>query len=291
MFEKNEAKDTNFCKKRSLNLHGKLITIDEPWVMGILNVTPDSFYKNSRFEAASGAVEHCRKMLDEGARIIDIGASSTRPGAKMLSAREETDRLLPVLKEIRQEFPKAILSVDTYLSEVARAAADAGADMINDISGGTLDKDMPKTMGELHLPYILMHIQGNPQTMQQDPHYNNVFKEVCYFFSVQMEKFLEAGVADIILDPGFGFGKSLEHNYLLLEHFSFFKLFNRPLLAGMSRKAMVNKVLGTKPEDALNGTTILNTIALQKGADILRVHDVRQAVEAVKILTFTQNFA
>ncbi len=289
MLKKTGAKDTIFSKKRSLNLRGRLLIIDEPWVMGILNLTPDSFFDGGKFSSTQLAVQQCQSMLEDGAKIIDIGASSTRPGAGRLSPKEEIARLKKTLSTIRKEFPEALLSVDTFQAEVARAAADMGTDIINDISGGTMDDEMPKTMGEIKLPYILMHIQGNPQSMQQNPQYKNVFMEVSKFLSQQMRKFTEQGVADIILDPGFGFGKTVEHNYSLLNHLADFQLFERPLLVGFSRKSMINKVLGTKPEDALNGTTILNTMALQKGADILRVHDVKQAVEAVKIVTFAQN--
>ncbi len=289
MLKKTGAKDTIFSKKRSLNLRGRLVIIDEPWVMGILNLTPDSFFDGGKFSSTQLAVQQCQSMLEDGAKIIDIGASSTRPGAERLSPNEEIARLKETLSTIRKEFPEALLSVDTFQAEVARAAADMGADIINDISGGTMDDEMPKAMSEIKLPYILMHIQGNPQSMQQNPQYKNVFMEVSKFLSQQMRKFTEQGVADIILDPGFGFGKTVEHNYSLLNHLADFQLFERPLLVGFSRKSMINKVLGTKPEDALNGTSILNTMALQKGADILRVHDVKQAVEAVKIVTFAQN--
>ncbi len=291
MFEKTGAKDTIFSKKRSLNLRGKLVTIDEPWVMGILNLTPDSFYDGGDFNNVQKALRHCEEMLQDGAKIIDIGASSTRPGAERLSPDEEIARLKEPLNAIRKEFPDAILSVDTFQAEVAKAATDMGADIINDISGGTLDDTMAKVMGELKLPYILMHIQGNPQNMQQNPQYENVFMEVSRFLSQQIRKFSEQGVADIIIDPGFGFGKTVEHNYELLNHLGDFQFLERPVLVGFSRKSMINKVLNTKPENALNGTTVLNTIALQNGADILRVHDVKQAVEAVKIVTFAQNRA
>ncbi len=289
MFEKTGAKDTIFSKKRSLNLRGRLVTIDEPWVMGILNLTPDSFFDGGKLTNTQQAVQQCQTMLAEGARIIDIGASSTRPGAERLSPEKEIARLKEPLTAIRREFPEAILSVDTFQAEVARAAADMGADIINDISGGTMDDDMLKAMGEIKLPYILMHIQGNPQTMQQNPQYKNVFMEVSKFLSQQIRKFTQNGVTDIIIDPGFGFGKTVEHNYELLNHLSDFQFLQRPILVGFSRKSMINKVLNTKPEDALNGTTVLNTLALQNGADILRVHDVKQAVEAVKIVTFAQN--
>lgn len=289
MFEKTGVKDTIFTKKRSLNLNGKLISIKQPWIMGILNLTPDSFFDGGKFEGETSAIKQSKLMLDEGANIIDLGASSSRPGAERISPSDEIERLKNPLKAVRKEFPEAILSVDTYHSEVAKAAADLGANMINDISGGMLDTKMPKTMGELKLPYILMHMKGSPDKMQHNPEYTDVYKEVASFFSKQIQKLLEHNVADIILDPGFGFGKELHHNYELLQNLELFELFERPLMVGFSRKSMINKVLGTQPNEALNGTTVLNTLALTKGADILRVHDVKEAVEAVKLVTFVQN--
>lgn len=284
-----EAKGKIFYRKHSLNCGGRLLRIERPLIMAILNITPDSFYDGGRYMHEDTSRDRIQHMISEGADIIDIGASSTRPGAQAVSVAEEIQRLRPVLQLMQKEFPDAIVSVDTYQSEVARAAADMGAHIINDISGGTMDKEMFATMGELKIPYVLMHIQGTPATMQSNPQYKDVFKEVCYFFSLQIQRLLEKGVNDIILDPGFGFGKTVIHNYELLEKFDGFKIFDRPLLAGMSRKRMINEVLGTKAEDALNGTTVVNTMALQKGADILRVHDVKEAREAAKIVTFTQN--
>lgn len=279
-------KDTIFCKKRLLNVRGKLVNIDHPLVMGILNVTPDSFFDGGQYQQMEAALKRTNEMLAEGADIIDIGATSTRPGAKISDPKDEINTLLPVLKSIREKFPDSIISVDTYHSEVARAVAGAGADMINDISGGTFDNEMPRTMGALQLPYILMHTTDIPERMQENPQYEDVIKEVIYFLSVQMAKFLEQNVNDIILDPGFGFGKNLEHNYKLLNHLDLFKIFERPLLIGVSRKSLVTRLLNVKPADALNGTIALNTMALQNGADILRVHDVKAAVEAVKITHF-----
>lgn len=284
------AKDTNYRVNHLLNFRGRLHEIKRPMVMGILNLTPDSFYDGGKYQDENAAVSQCRKMLNEGADIIDIGAASTRPGASLVKAADELKRLQG-FKTLRKEFPEAVFSIDTYNSETARSMADEGADIINDISGGTIDPQMPKTMAELKLPYILMHIKGTPANMQQDPQYENVYKEVAYFFSLQLRKFLEAGVNDLILDPGFGFAKNLDHNYELLNKLPQLKSFGFPILAGFSRKSMVNKVLGTKAAEALNGTTVLNTIALQNGADILRVHDVKEAREVVKIVTFTQNLA
>ncbi len=288
MLDLNRAKDTNFSKKRSLNIHGSLLSIDKPWVMGILNITPDSFFDGGQHDKPSEALLRCKQMLDEGADIIDIGASSSRPGATLLSAKDEIARLSPILKNIKTEFPEALLSVDTFYSEVAKAAVDLGAHIINDISGGKMDPAMAKTMAQLDVPYVMMHMLGTPQNMQNNPEYQNVTMAVSRFLSQQIKKFMDAGVSDLILDPGFGFGKTVEHNYQLLNHLEILSAFEKPILVGFSRKSMINKVLGTKPENALNGTTILNTMALQKGADILRVHDVKQAKEAVKIVTFAQ---
>lgn len=291
MLIKNEAKDTIFCKKHLLNLGGKPYSIDSPMIMGILNITPDSFHDGGMYNTPENAVNRVREMLSEGASIIDIGPSSTRPGAPALSAKEEISRIKLVLPTLKKEFPDTIFSLDTYQAEVARAGADLGIHIINDVSGGTMDADMPKTVADIKLPYVLMHIQGTPQTMQENPQYKNVFEEVSYFFSKQMNTFLDAGVADIILDPGFGFGKNLEHNYELLAKLDLLKVFQRPVLVGVSRKSMINKLLDISAKDALNGTTVVNTIVLQKGADILRVHDVKAAAEALKIVTFTQNFS
>lgn len=289
--EKIEAKDTNFYTKKSINVAGKLLTFDSPKVMGILNITPDSFYDGGKYVVEKTIVEQTQRMLEEGADIIDVGASSTKPGAALLEPKEELKRLSSALKIITTNFPEAILSIDTFQSEVAKAGIDLGGHIVNDVSGGTMDKNMPKTIGALKVPYILMHMQGTPQTMQHSPVYKDVFKDVSYYFSKQMNLFFEQGVNDIILDPGFGFGKTVEHNYQLLNQLADFKIFERPMLVGFSRKSMINKVLGTTPRDALNGTTVLNTMALERGANLLRVHDVKEAVEAVKIFNLTQNLA
>lgn len=282
-FLKKEAKDTFFCEKRTLNCNGRLLLLDEPLVMGILNATPDSFYEKSRFSSEKQLLLQVEKMLSEGADIIDAGGYSTRPGAKNISEKEELQRLIPAIKIILKKFPRIIISADTFRSEVAKAAVENGASIINDISGGTSDKKMFETVAKLGVPYILMHIQGTPQTMQNNPQYKNVTKEILFFFAEKTKQLKELGVKDIILDPGFGFGKTLEHNYEILKNLNDFKIFELPILAGFSRKSMINKVLHTKPENALNGTTVLNTMALMKGAKILRVHDVKEAKEAVKI--------
>jgi dihydropteroate synthase len=276
------AKDTVFTKKKTLNCRGKLLDLSTPVVMGILNLTPDSFYDGGELDTIDAAITKCAKMLNDGAAIIDIGAYSSRPGAEDISEEEELKRLLPYLKELVIRFPDAVFSVDTFRANVAKRAIENGAAIINDISGG--NDEMFQTVRELGVPYILMHIKGTPQTMQQNLQEGKILKEVMYYFSEKLKKLHRLGVNDIILDPGFGFGKTLEQNYELLREFEQFRIFNKPVLAGVSRKSMINKVLGTKPETALNGTIVLNTLLLEKGAAILRVHDVKEAVEAVKLL-------
>lgn len=291
MSEITEAKGNIFHKKKTINLRGTLREIERPWVMGIINATPDSFFDGGRYNTEKNALERAAQMLDQGADILDIGASSTRPGAALVAPDEEIERLKQVFPPLRKEFPEAIISIDTYSSEVARAMVIMGADIINDISGGTFDKAMAKTIGELKVPYILMHTQGTPDQMQKNPHYKHVTKEVIHYFTRQMDLFLEAGANDIILDPGFGFGKSLEHNYQLLAQMDLLKMLERPILVGVSRKSMINKITGKGPQHGLNGTTAVHMLALERGADILRVHDVAEALEAVKIYTFTQKYS
>lgn len=290
MSVKNGAKDTIFDRNLLLRMRGELHEISEPWVMGILNLTSDSFFDGGHYNNMDAALTQTEKMITDGARIIDVGASSSRPGALGLEPSEEIARLEPYLSRVRKEYPEAFFSVDTYHSEVARAAADLGADMINDISGGSLDEKMPAVMGEIKLPYIMMHMKGTPANMKNLASYENVFKEVMLFFSEQLAKFRNENVHDIIIDPGFGFAKNMEHSYELMARLSQFKMLGLPILVGVSRKSMISKLLEINSEDALNGTTVLNTIALMQGANILRVHDVQEAVEAVKILTFIQKF-
>ena len=274
-----------FLKKTTISCGGKLLDLSNPVVMGIINVTPDSFYVGNRFSSTGRVVRRVAKMLDDGARIVDVGAYSSRPGAKDISAQEELKRLTPALAAIRKKFPDAILSVDTFRAEVARrAVADFGVAMINDISGGELDPAMFETVAELNVPYILMHMKGNPLTMQNNPTYDNLEHELILYFSEKLKALKGLGVKDVILDPGFGFAKSLDHNFELLARLNDFRVFDLPILVGFSRKSMIYKLLNIRPEDALNGTTVLNTIALLKGASILRVHDVREAVETVRLL-------
>ena len=268
-----------------INVNGKLMDLSQPQVMGILNVTPDSFYAGSRGVAERDIIDRLRQMTDEGASIIDIGAYSSRPDADDVSTEEEMARLRHALNLVRQHQPDAVVSVDTFRADVARMCVEEyGVAMVNDISAGEMDDEMFPTISRLGVPYIAMHMKGTPQTMQNNPQYAHLLKEIFYFFSEKVQKLRDLGVKDIIIDPGFGFGKTMEHNYQLMNHLEEFKLFGLPLLVGISRKSMIYKLLGTTPEEALNGTTVLNTIALQKGAHILRVHDVKAAVEAVKIV-------
>jgi dihydropteroate synthase len=292
-------KNTSFSPKRIFDFNGKVMDFTSPRVMGIVNVTPDSFYDGGREAGNRGGKEagkrgsgeagkqgsrEAGKMMEEGAYMIDIGAVSTRPGATEVNSEEERKRLLPVLRRIRKEYPDIIISIDTYRAEIARIAAGEGADMINDISGGTFDPLMIPTIAHLKIPYIIMHIQGTPSTMQLNPVYKDVVKEVGGFLTGQARKLRESGHDKVIVDPGFGFGKTVEHNYLLLQNLDRLVATGYPVLAGLSRKSMINRVLNIKPEEALNGTTVLNTIALLKGASILRVHDVRPAVEAIRLV-------
>jgi dihydropteroate synthase len=281
-----------YRKKRSLQLNGQLIMLDQPIVMGILNLTPDSFYDGGRYQSEKAVLQRAEEILSQGAMIIDIGAVSTRPGAMEVSADAEIERLLPSVQAIRKHFPDAVLSIDSYRSEViTRIAGETGDCIVNDISGGTMDAQMFETVAKLRLPYILMHIQGTPQTMQQNPAYQDVIKDILLDLSEKVNTLKLLGVNDIIIDPGFGFGKNLEHNFELLNRLDSFRLFELPLLVGLSRKAMIWKLLEITPRESLNGTSVLNTLALMGGADILRVHDVREAMEAIRLVSkLKQNF-
>lgn len=267
----------------SLNCRGQLLSLDQPVVMGILNVTPDSFFDGGRYNSETDALRQVERMLEEGAAIIDIGGMSSRPGAALIAVEEELRRVLPPIEAIATAFPDAIISIDTVRAQVAHAAVAAGASIVNDISAAAFDEAMYPTVAELEVPYVLMHMQGSPKTMQLKPDYDDVVREVLDFFIAEIGKLRALGVKDIVLDPGFGFGKAVEHNYQLLKRMHVFGITELPLLAGLSRKSMINKVLKTKPAQALNGTTALNMVALQQGAKILRVHDVRPAVETVKL--------
>lgn len=272
-------------KAKYINVNGTLLNLSIPCVMGILNITPDSFYADSRMQTEKEIVQRIEQIVGEGAGIIDIGAYSSRPNAADVSAQEEMERLRMGLTILRRIAPEAVVSVDTFRADVARMCVEEfGVAIINDIAAGEMDAEMFRTVARLNVPYIMMHMQGTPQDMQQHPHYDNLLKEVFQYFARKVQQLRDLGVKDIILDPGFGFGKTVEHNYELLAHLEEFRVFELPLLAGVSRKSMIYRLLGNTPQEALNGTTVLDTICLLKGADILRVHDVREAVETVKIV-------
>ncbi len=275
----------------TLNCNGKLIRLDTPKVMAIINLTPDSFYQGNRFFDPEVAISQIKKAVADGADMIDLGACSTRPGADIISEDEEWNRLEPVLKLTRKLFPEMIISIDTFRSSIAHKAVKLyAAEIINDISGGSLDNKMFETIGKLKVPYILMHMRGTPQTMQNQTQYNDLMKEVLFFFSGAVKSLTESGAHDIIIDPGFGFAKDLDQNYELLARLEELKILEKPILCGLSRKSMIYKLLGSSPSEALNGTTVLNTLALQKGASILRVHDVKEAVETLKIFNQLNRF-
>lgn len=268
----------------TLNLRGRLLELREPQIMGILNVTPDSFYSDSRTPDEAHITDRVRQMMDEGADMIDIGGYSSRSGADDVTPEEEMDRLRRGLRIVRELYPEVPVSVDTFRADVARMCIEEeGADIINDISGGMMDRQMFRTVARLGVPYILMHMQGTPDTMQVAPRYDNLRREVMLYFAERIDRLCQMGAKDIIVDPGFGFGKTLEHNYELMNHLDDFAVFNLPLLVGISRKSMIYKLTGGTPQTSLNGTTVLNTISLVKGAHILRVHDVKAAAEAKQI--------
>lgn len=272
-------------QSKYINVNGFLLDLSSPCVMGILNVTPDSFYAGSRMQTEIDITHRIEQIVGEGAGIIDVGAYSSRSNAENVSPAEEMERLRMGLGILRKVQPDAVVSVDTFRADVARMCVEEyGVSIINDIAAGEMDGDMFRTVADLNVPYIMMHMQGTPQNMQQNPHYDNLLKEVFMYFARKVQQLRDLGVKDIILDPGFGFGKTVEHNYELLAHLEEFRIFELPLLAGVSRKSMIYRLLGTTPQEALNGTTVLDTICLLKGADILRVHDVREAVETVKIV-------
>ncbi len=268
----------------TINCNHKLIDISSPKVMGILNITPDSFFDGGSYKNESDILQKVEKMLSEGATFIDVGAYSSRPGATHISEEEELQRIIPIIKLLVKHFPEIIISVDTFRSNVAKKTVEAGAAMINDISGGKMDENMFKTVADLQVPYIIMHMLGTPQNMQKNPTYEDVTKEVISFFAEQLFKLHQLKVNDVLIDVGFGFGKTIEHNYELLKNLSLFKNLDAPILVGISRKSMLYKPLEITPQLALNATTSANTIALLNGANILRVHDVKEAMEAIKIV-------
>ncbi|QES90264.1 dihydropteroate synthase [Rhizosphaericola mali] len=270
----------------TLNCQGKLLSLETPQVMGIINITPDSFFRGNRKPDLSEAIAMAENMLENGATILDIGGQSTRPGSTLLTAAEEAERLIPAVMAIKKAIPDAIISVDTFYANVAQASVDAGASIINDISGGDLDKEMIATVGKLNVPYVCMHMRGTPQTMSKLTDYENVTLEVLDFFIKKIEICREAGINNFIVDPGLGFAKTRTQNFTLLKNIEQFSILEKPILIGLSRKGMIQKTIDVSAEDALNGTTVLNTIALQNGANIIRVHDVKEAVQAVELVEY-----
>ena len=268
----------------TLNYKGKLLVLDKPLVMGILNVTPDSFYDRHLLTGMDAIITHAGKMISEGADILDIGGQSTKPGSQRITIEEELARVLPVVILLQQKYPGLVLSIDTYYAEVAKAAVNAGADIVNDISGGDMDAAMLQTVAALQVPYICMHIRGTPETMQQNTNYDDVVKEVLDYFIEKITACTAAGIKDVIIDPGFGFAKTIQHNFMLLKNLQAFQMLNKPILAGLSRKGTIYKTLGITVEEALNGTTVLNTLAFLNGAAIVRVHDVKEAKEIITLL-------
>ncbi|MCH7415325.1 dihydropteroate synthase [Belliella sp. R4-6] len=276
--------DKLFPSKITLRSKGKLLLIERPWVMGILNITPDSFFEGSRLGKDEDKIlKNAAAMISDGANILDIGGYSSRPGAQEVSLAEEMDRVIGAIETIKKVFPEILISVDTFRSEVAKKSVQSGADFVNDISAGTLDPQMIPVVGNLDVPYIAMHMRGNPSNMQGQTNYEDILLELLKYFSEKMNECKEAGIKDVIIDPGFGFAKTLEQNYWILKNLSYFKTIQAPLLVGLSRKSMIYKKLETTAENALNGTTALNMAALINGANILRVHDVKEAIETVKL--------
>jgi len=269
----------------TINCNGRLIDLETPKVMGILNVTPNSFFDGGKYANESEILKHVEKILSEGADFIDVGAYSSKPSAEFVSEKEEIKRIFPIVKLMVKHFPEAILSIDTFRSEVAKICIENGAAIVNDISAGNLDDKMIETVAKLKVPYVMMHMRGAPKTMQSLTNYDDIIKEMLFYFSEKITIARSFGINDIIIDPGFGFAKTLEQNYEVMQRSELFQLLDLPVLIGISRKSMIYKTLGTSAEDALNGTTVLNTIALTKGAKILRVHDVREAVETIKLFT------
>ncbi|MBN2214996.1 MAG: dihydropteroate synthase [Bacteroidales bacterium] len=277
-------KDTFFSKKNTLRLRGKITELSDPKIMGVLNVTPDSFYDGGRYTNKQLIIKKVSQMITEGADMIDVGAFSSRPGAVPIPENDEIKRLEPALDEIRTNYPDIPISVDTFRAGVAKyVVKQYDVNIINDIFAGTADDNMYKTIADLGVPYIIMHMKGTPQNMQKNPVYDNLMKEIILFFSERLRHIRHSGIHDIIIDPGFGFGKTIEHNYTILRQLDAFKIFELPVMVGLSRKSFIYKVLKTVPEESLNGTTVLNTIALINGASILRVHDVKEAKEAIRL--------
>jgi dihydropteroate synthase len=272
-----------------INCKGRLLDLSTPKVMGILNLTPDSFYDGGRRDSREEHLRQAEKMLKEGADLIDVGAYSSRPGATDISEAEELQRLIPVIEDLINEFPDVLLSVDTFRSEVARKGVETGAAMINDISAGNLDDKMMETVAQLQVPYVMMHMRGNPQTMKDLNTYEDLVQDILFYFSQKIDRARELGINDLIIDPGFGFSKNIAQNFELVSKLQLFKILQLPVLSGLSRKSLIYKTLNSTPDEALNGTTVLNTVALMNGAKILRVHDVKEAVECVKLVEHLKN--
>jgi dihydropteroate synthase len=278
-------KDTFFSKNRSLNCGGKLLDLSSPKVMGILNVTPDSFYDGGKYDSTVKILTKVTDMISEGADIIDVGGISTRPGSEPVSEKEEIKRIIPAISLIRNHFPGTIISVDTYRANVAsRVVKDYSVELVNDISGGEMDKNMFETIADLRIPYIFMHMKGSPLTMQTQTHYEDILTEILDYFASRIDRLRLIGLTDIVIDPGFGFSKTIEQNFYLLNRLDTFRIFESPIMVGISRKSMIYRTLNSEPSGSLNGTTVLNTVALLKGADILRVHDVKEAVQIVTLI-------
>jgi len=277
-----------FSTNKTLNAGGRLIHLDPPKLMGILNVTPDSFYDGGRYDSDKSMLLQAEKMINEGADFIDVGGYSSRPGAENITMEEEISRTIPVIQLLTQHFPDTVISIDTFRAEVVRQAVESGAAMVNDISGGSLDDHMWETVSHYRIPYVLMHMKGTPQTMAKLASYKDVVKEVTDYFHQRIEALKGFGIVDIVIDPGFGFAKTIDQNFELLGNLDLLQMLDKPILAGLSRKSLVWKTLETDPENALNGTTVLNTVALLKGASILRIHDVKEAAEAIKLINFVR---
>jgi len=286
-------KYTSFSVSNSTKVksNSSVFSTKNPIVMGILNATEDSFYDGGKYANKQAIISRCKTMLEEGASIIDIGAQSSRPGATLIQAEQELEKLLPIIKLLKTEIPEIIISIDTFWAKTAKECIEAGAHIINDISAGEMDNNMFDAIAELQVPYIIMHMQGTPQNMQKNPTYKNIIQEITSYFEERIKQLKSKGIQQIIIDPGFGFGKTLAHNYQILNALEQFNQFEIPVLVGTSRKSMIYNLLDTKPNNSLNGTSITNTIALQKGASILRVHDVKEAMECIKITTFAKNLA
>lgn len=282
--QNSKVEDTYFGANHSIRVRDKLIDLSKPIVMGIVNTTPDSFYELSRSQSKNNVIQRVKEMTDAGATIIDIGGYSSRPGAEDVSTSEEINRVVPIICALKKEFPDIIISIDTFRSDVAEQAILAGASIINDISGFEIDPKIAEISAKYRVPYILMHMRGTPQNMQKKTTYSNLYQEMMLYFTTKVMRLKELGVHDIIIDPGFGFSKNLEQNYYLINHLEQFTELKLPILVGISRKSMIYKKLGSTPQESLNGTTVLNTIAIKNGAKILRVHDVKQAIEVIQLL-------